>query len=106
MTILARQESRLRESLECASSSSEFDGVVTARTVGMERLSDEPGDMASLSDVVCQCTPAEIKMPEASPKLVIDLLGEADEHGVAWVQRHEQGSDRRRGKRAIRGRRD
>lgn len=49
------------------------DALVRGRTVGMERLSDETRDMASLSDILCQRTPAEIKMPEASPELVIDL---------------------------------
>lgn len=77
-----------------------------ARTVGMERLPDETGDMASLSDIVCERSPAEIKMPEASPKLVIDLWREFNEWQDGCVQGHRPGRGRRRGKKARQGRQD
>lgn len=72
----------------------------------MERLSDETGDMASLSDILCQRAPAEIEMPEASPKLFIDLWRELSDCRYGCGQGDRLGYDRQRGRKATQGRRD
>lgn len=69
----------------------------------MERFTDESRDAASLSNVVCQCRPAEIEIAEASSEFIIDLSEQEDEYEVARVGRDGRGFARRRGKRVRRG---
>lgn len=76
---------------------------MAGRTLCMKGVSDDAGDVASLSDVVGQGGPAEIEKAKTRSELVIDLLRQGDENVVRCVKRHGLWSDRRRGKRAGRG---